>query len=533
MSTHGIHHITAICSNAQRTVDFYTKILGLRFVKKTVNFDAPDTYHLYFGNETGEPGTALTFFPFRDAGTGMRGLGQVTKIYFGVNKTSLGFWLERFILKGIKHEQIKTRFNESYITFFDPDGLQLEIVGTSDTLEIKPWGSKDVPLEHAICGFYGAELAVESLDSIKPLLSEIMGYEQTMQEDLLVRFENKNASSAKYLDLLIMHGWPEGINSAGTNHHIAFRVNNKQDQQKILNTIRGNNFRMTEIVERYYFSSIYFREKNNILFEIATDEPGFTIDEDVKELGTALKLPPQYKYLRTQIEAILPELHLPEDNNPELRREDTDNTKQIDQEKNSLFSYKFVNNNSNKTIVLLHGTGGDEIGILQFTLQLGIKSNILSIRGNVSEYGMNRYYVRFSDGSFDNESLKEELEKLNNFLEEIISKNNLENNFEFLGYSNGANFALAFALSQSNKISIQKIYALHPVAPALKVINSLENTEIIVTYADQDAYSSPEKMAKLQEVLKKAKAKLELKEFIGGHEISEAEMEFLKNKLNS
>lgn len=512
----GIHHITAISSSPQKTYDFYSQILGLRLVKKTVNFDSPDVYHLYFGNEGGEPGTVLTFFPFEDAGTGMRGLGQVTKIYFEISQGSIGFWLDRFITKGVKNNGIRKRFDESYITFYDFDGLQLELV-TSQERSFEPYSTQEISLQNAIRGFFGAELSIESEESIKDTLNA-MGYQKEREEELFLRYKNNDASGAKYLDLLIMKGWPEAISSAGTVHHIAFRVKDREEETKLRDEISKLGFRPTEIIDRNYFYSVYFRERNNILFEIATDEPGFLVDEDLESLGTSLKLPTQFESQRSYIESILTDLY--------TEREPEDHDDDI-----TLFSHSYLDQGSEKLLVLFHGTGGDEREMIKFAKNLGIKINILSVRGNIKENGLSRFFKRESDGTFDIESIREECAKFERFLRASILKYGLEEeNISFLGYSNGANFALAYALLYP--ILLKKIYALHPMAPVTEVKSNLQGTKIIVTYGVEDEYSTEKEIKKLDHVLSMTKAERVFQKFEGGHNISIEEMDFLSEEAS-
>jgi glyoxalase family protein len=523
MPTKGIHHITAISSNAQKTFDFYSGILGLRLVKKTVNFDAPDTYHLYFADEIGSPGTVLTFFPFPNAGTGMRGRGQVTKIYFAVPIASFGYWIERFTTKGVKHESIGQRFSEKYVTFYDPDGLQLELVG-SESAHKNVWQDSDVPVDYAIRSFYGAELSVDSLESIDYLLKDVLGYSDINLKhgEFIHRFENKNATQASILDIFVMKGWPVGRDSAGTNHHIAFRVDNEEQQLKVREQLIEAGFHPTEVIDRNYFYSIYFREKNNILFEIATDTPGFLVDEAKESLGTNLKLPAQYEKQREQIEKSLPALHT-------QKREGYFNShkNQLD-----LFKHKFVDNKAQETYILLHGTGGDESEMLELADLLGIKANLLSIRGNVSEHGMNRYFERFPDGRFNLDNIKQEAAKFKDFLAGAIKQYKLDDTkISLLGYSNGANFALSYAFLHQAEIG--RIYALHPMATLGNADTDLSNTEIIITYGEKDQYTSEEEVEKLKKIISAAKGKFTLQKFAGGHELSLTELEFLKKHINS
>lgn len=525
--TTGIHHITAITTDAQKNYDFYTEVLGLRFVKKTVNFDAPDVYHLYYGNESGEPGTALTFFVFEDAGTGFRGVGQVTKIYFAVPMKSLSFWLERLITKGVKHEDIKSRFLEKYITFYDPDGLQLEIVATTDEQSVEPYVGKtkeSVPEEYAIRGFYGAELAVESEESIADLLTDTLGYSMIEDTYPYIRYENKTAKHSKYIDLIVMSGWPKGVVSAGTNHHIAFEVKDENEQSKVRQKVIDAGFNPTETIDRDYFKSIYFQERNGIIFEVATSGPGFTIDEDLDQLGTSLRLPKRYEPMRSIIEAGLPELYTGQKQYSFKEIADVD-----------LFKYKFVNNKSDITYVLFHGTGGDEKSMLDFAKVLeaeksGKAPNWLAVRGNTSEMGLNRFFKRYPDGSFDETNIKDEAAKLAKFLKAAIAKHGLSSTeMNLLGYSNGANFAIAFTMLQH--IDIAKVLALHPMTPLAKSKMNLQNIEFIITGGETDSYTSTAEMEKLQRILNEAGASVVYKQFLSGHEITQKEIEYIAKQL--
>lgn len=515
--THGIHHITALCNDAQRTHDFYTKVLGLRMIKKTVNFDAPDVYHLYFGNETWEPSTVITFFPFEDAGTGMRWLGQVTKIQFAISSASIWYWLDRFIINNIKHDPIKQRFDEKYITFFDPDGLQLEIVWDDNT-DTKPWTWWSVDEQNAIKWFYGAEISVESQESIHDILT-ILWYEKINQIDLTIRYENKQAIQARYLDILIMRWWPRAVSGAGTNHHIAFRTKDESEENLLREKIMSIWIEPTDIVERNYFKSVYFRENNQILFELATDWPWFLIDEDINALWQYLQLPSRYESQRSYIESILPPIY---DENIE-NINDTNILSDL-----GLFEHKYVDRKSSTTYILFHGTGWDEREMVKFAEEIGIQDNILSIRWNILENNIyNRYFHRNLDWSFDQVSLANEIDKFMRFIKSAASYYGFEDNLiDMMWYSNGANFALAIAFT--TPIDINKIIALHPVAPVDDTNNILQNTKIHITTGIDDEYNSPDKLKKLEDLLVKSKADYSIDIFESGHEISRNEIDKIK-----
>jgi predicted esterase/catechol 2,3-dioxygenase-like lactoylglutathione lyase family enzyme len=508
--TFGIHHITALSSNAQKTYDFYTQVLGLRFIKKTVNFDAPSVYHLYFGNESGEPGTALTFFPFENIGTGTRGPGQVSTIYFAVSAESLGFWLSRFIQKNVRHSAIKKKLGKSVVTFYDDDGLQLELVASSENNDISPWDYKDIPLEHAIHGFFGAELCVDDASATIETLT-IMGYEIEQKEEFHTRLVNNDAKSAKYLDIFQMKEWPRGKVAAGTNHHIAFRVPNSNAQEVLRQALIKSKHMPTEVIDRQYFFSVYFPEPNGILFEIATDEPGFTVDENLDSLGKDLKLPPKYERMRSLIEAQLPELHT------EYGYEDT-----IAESTNEAPLFHHLSAPSqdiDHTLILFHGTGGDEYDLLPLAEAVYPGAGIVSLRGNVSEHGMKRFFVRHSDGTFDQESIKSEVTKLEAFLSEMDID---PAKSTFLGFSNGANFILSYLLLHPEKV--KNAIILHGKLPFVVDKVNLSELAIFIASGEHDEYVTPEEFKSLKTTLSIAGA--EVTEFIHnrGHEVNKEEV---------
>ncbi len=305
--TKGIHHITAIASNAQKTVDFYTKILGLRLVKKSVNQDDTQTYHLFFGDRLGDPGMDLTFFIFLPAMQGVQGSGMVSKISLAAPEDSLEFWQKRFEEHGIEHHAPVTQFGHDRIIFFDADSQQLELVGANkDSLEDtgEVWTTKDISDREAIRQFHSATLTVANLASVAPVLTEVFGYEHLDQDKNrhLFRTFSKRAS---ILEVNEDPSLQPGIGAAGTVHHIAFRARDEKHQLELREKVIEIGLYPTEVINRYYFKSVYFRTPAGILFEIATDGPGFTTDQKESQLGTVLSLPPFLESERDSIEANL------------------------------------------------------------------------------------------------------------------------------------------------------------------------------------------------------------------------------------
>jgi glyoxalase family protein len=305
----GLHHITAFAAQAQRNYDFYTKVLGLRLVKKTVNFDDPGTYHFYFGNETGTPGTILTFFPHEGIQKGRAGTGMATEIGYSVPKESLEFWGNRFNELKVKHQSINERSGELYLPFEDPDGLLLNLITSNTDDSRKPWTTKDVKEDVAIKGFHSVVLTVRNAEHTASILTDIFGYKLLTQEGNRYRFVTDAAGSANVVDIVEEPNGVRGINAAGTNHHVAFRVKDDNLLMEFREKIIERGLRITEKIDRNYFYSLYFREPNGILFELASDNPGFAVDEPVNELGTHLMLPPQYEGSRKKIEEVLPGVH--------------------------------------------------------------------------------------------------------------------------------------------------------------------------------------------------------------------------------
>jgi glyoxalase family protein len=301
----GLHHITAIAGPAQRNYDFYTGVLGLRFVKKTVNFDDPGTYHFYYGNENGSPGTILTFFPWSHVKRGIAGNGMATEIGFSVPGGSLDFWKQRFIENNVRHGQITERFGEAFISFEDPDGLKLRLIVPSQEDDRKAWETKDLSEREATRGFHSVELSVSNIEPTAKVLTDIFGYRLLKQEDNNFRFVTDTVPTAAIVDIAEHRNGKPGVVAGGTNHHVAFRLKNEEVQLAFHDKIASYGLNITGKIDRNYFYSLYFREPGGILFELATDNPGFTVDEPLDELGTHLKLPSQYEPQRLQIERML------------------------------------------------------------------------------------------------------------------------------------------------------------------------------------------------------------------------------------
>ena len=308
MNLLGLHHITAIASDPRANLDFYTRVLGLRFVKKSVNQDDPGTYHLYYGDYTGSPGTVLTFFPWAGLRRGRPGTGQAYATGYSVPAGSLTFWQERLAKLNIPSAPVASRFSDEVLTVFDPDGLRLELIATAEPDARKPAPSDDIPAEFAIRGFHSSTLALTDAQATAAVLTTTMGYRQVAQAGHRTRYTVATGGPGTYVDLFNDPTLPRGLNGAGTIHHVAFRTADDDTHAQAHREVAQGGLHISPIIDRAYFKSIYYREPAGVLFEIATDQPGFAIDEPVEKLGTKLGLPPHFEPHRAEIEAALPKL---------------------------------------------------------------------------------------------------------------------------------------------------------------------------------------------------------------------------------
>ena len=310
-SISGLHHVTAIASDPQRNLDFYVGLLGLRFIKRTVNFDDPGSYHFYFGDNRGTPGTILTFFPWPGARRGIRGTGQIEATAFAIARDSIGYWVERCKQQHVTAERI-SRFGQEAIRFTDRDGLLLELIASNSLPVVEPWPDSPIPADNAIRGFHSVSAALEGYESTARLLTDSFGYHLIEESGNRFRFASADDTApGGIVDLLCLPDTGMGRVAAGSVHHIAFRAKDEAEQLKWREHLVELGYNVTPVIDRTYFHSIYFREPGGVLFEIATEPPGFTLDEKLEELGTHLRLPPWMESARSEIEKVLPPIQLP------------------------------------------------------------------------------------------------------------------------------------------------------------------------------------------------------------------------------
>jgi glyoxalase family protein len=306
----GLHHITVMANDTQKNVNFYHEVLGQRLIKTTVNFDAPDVYHLYYGDEIGTPGTVMTFFPIPHMKRGRVGNGETGAVAYNIPTASVGYWRERLARYNVLAGEPFERFGNTIVPLQDPDGMRVELVANDDPATIQHWAEGPVPQEHALRGFHGVTLNVWRAAATAAVLNA-MGYQMVASDGARTRFAGASGDIGLYVDLLEQANAAQGDFGAGSVHHIAFRTVDDSEQLEYREKLTAAGLNVSPVRDRQYFHSIYFREPNGVLFEVATDAPGFLYDEPVAELGTHLKLPSWFEGQRGQIEAGLTPFTIP------------------------------------------------------------------------------------------------------------------------------------------------------------------------------------------------------------------------------
>ena len=309
-SVHGIHHVTCIAGNAQENLDFYVSLLGMRLVKKSVNQDDPGTYHLFYADRVGNPGTDFTFFPWANMEPGRPGTGLAMETSFAVPPGSLAYWQERLTQHNVDQATIQSRFGETTLPFKDPHGLPLALVESGDDRLFEPWEESPVSVEHQLRGMHAVRLWERQLSPTDTVLSELMGFRLLGIEDGWHRYGVEGGGSGKLIEIKELPGERRGELGTGSVHHVAWRVKDSEEQMALREVLLGAGLRPTPQIDRFWFKSVYYREPGGVLFELATDGPGFDRDEDMEHLGEQLILPPWLEAQRTQIEAALPKLKM-------------------------------------------------------------------------------------------------------------------------------------------------------------------------------------------------------------------------------
>ena len=535
----GIHHVTAIASDPQRNADFYAGVLGLRLVKRTVNFDDPQTYHLYYGDEIGTPGSIMTFFPWPGARRGRIGSGQVAVTSFAVVPGAIGFWIERFVRHGIKYQGPAKRGvgaeAEQVISFVDPDGLMLEIVGHPAAESRPAWAdAPGIPREHAIHGFHGVTLWLDRATASEKILIDTLGFRPLREDGSTRRFEVGDGGPGALVDIRTVGDFGHGVGGAGTVHHVAFRVPDDEAELDVRRQLSSAGLHPTPVIDRNYFHSVYFREPGGVLFELATNPPGFAIDEPVEHLGERLMLPAQYEPHRAEIEAVLPPIHLGVPAAAATLFASADGPEDVSGEALG-FVHRYVPPDAHAelaggtTLLLLHGTGGDEEDLIPVGRELLPGAGILSPRGKVLERGAPRFFRRLAEGVFDQEDLATRTEELAQFIEAAVATYQLEpDGIVAVGFSNGANIAASVLLRRPGLLRGAVLFSpMVPFEP--ETTPQLAGTSVFIGAGRTDPIASPAQSERLAALLRQTGADVTLHWEAGGHTLTRGELEVARD----
>ena len=532
----GIHHVTAIASDPQKNIDFYVGMLGLRFVKRTVNFDDPQTYHFYFGDEVGTPGSILTFFPWPGARRGRHGTGQVSVTSFAVPPSALGFWTERLVRHGIAFEGPTARRvgdggPEKVIAFKDPDGLMLEIVAHPSAAVRPSWGgAPGISAEQAFHGFHAVTLWEEAAGETERLLVDTMGFRGVGEDASTRRYAAGDGGAGCLVDVRSIGGFPRGAGGAGTVHHVAWRVADDGAQLALRAQLIAVGREATPVIDREYFHSVYFREPGGVLFELATDPPGFAIDEPVDHLGERLMLPPQYEPHRAQLEAVLPPIHLPMPAPEAPVMGEIAGPEDVSGDALG-FVHRFLpplagaERAGSMTLLLLHGTGGDEDDLVPLGRALLPGAGLLSPRGKVLERGMPRFFRRIAEGVFDQADLALRTEELAEFVRGAVATYGLDpSGIIAVGFSNGANIAGSLLLRHAGLLHGAVLFSpMVPFEP--DELPRLAGTPVFIGGGRTDPIAPAAQTERLARLLTDAGSDVTLHWEPGGHSLSDREVE--------
>lgn len=528
----GLHHVSAIASDPQRTLDFYLGVLGLRLVKRTVNFDDPQTYHFYFGDAAGHPGSLLTFFPWPGAHRGRHGSGQVAVTSLAVPPSSLGFWIERLLRHGIRYEGPSRRQMdgavEKVLSFADPDGLMLELVGHPASGDGAPWdGVADIPEEHAIRGLHSVTLWVNEGEATEQVLTGLLGFRELAEDASTRRYGVGDALPGQLINLRSIGGFGEAKGGAGTVHHVAFGVSNDAAQARLREEVVSSGMHPTGVLDRKYFRSVYFREPGGVLLELATLEPGFTVDESMDQLGSRLTLPDRLEEERASIEANLPSIHLPSHSREASVFERSTGPEDVSAEALG-YVHRYLPPSAGSalaggtTLLLLHGTGGDENDLMPLGRALLPGAALLGVRGNVSEHGAARFFRRLAEGVFDQEDLTRRTAELAEFIMSASRVYHLDQErLVAVGFSNGANIAASLLLRDGGVIRRAILFSpMMPFEPDRLPV--LAGTAVFIAAGRKDAIVPVQQVTRLSETLERAGASVTLHWGEGGHTITPA-----------
>ncbi len=501
--TSGIHHVTLIAADVQANVDFYVGFLGLRLVKQTGGYEDARQLHLFYGDHAATPGSLITFLVWQGGSAGQAGAGQVSELALAIAPGSIGFWLERALRHQVKVEGTSAEFGEPVLRLRDPDGVVVKLVGADvPVLTMLPG---DIPIEHTIRRIRGVTLLSEVPEETVGFLTRYFGFRAKAAEGTTQRLVSDIGDS---LDIRDASGFWPGAPGAGTADHVALRAVDAAEVEAVEAELRKRNSSLTNLHDRNYFTSLYVREPGGTLIEMASDGPGFMLDETLETLGSTLFVPPDVEDEAEDIKVMLPQFGLPGEERIVYR--------------DLIYTHRFHTpaNPDGRTLVLFHGTGGSETDLMPLAHRAAPDATLLGLRGRATEDGTRRWFRGFAPMLFDQKDIRFEATAMTAFMEEVRSAYGIAaEQMVGLGYSNGANFLAATLLLQPEFL-IRRAVLLRPV-PVLDAVAEadLKGTEILIATGARDAYRG--KSEELGKLLEAAGAGVTLETTSGGHELSD------------
>ncbi|MDV6375052.1 VOC family protein [Deinococcus arenicola] len=531
----GLHHVTVMASDPQRNIDFYTRVLGQRMVKVTVNFDDPGTYHLYYGDRSGQPGTIMTHFPWPGAARGVRGNGEIVATAYSAPAQSYDFWLDRLTAQGLE-VRAGVRFGQPTLTVDDPDGTWVELV-FEDGAPVEDWPGSPVPTEHALRGFHSVTGWVEQTGGVRELLVGQLGFTEVGTETdahgTRTRFrgsgdDDGGAGVGLFVDVVERPGQPRGSFGAGSVHHVALRTRDDAQQAAYMEQLTAAGYRPTPVQDRQYFHSIYFRQGNGILFEIATDAPGFPDDEAVDELGQHLKLPAWYEPRRPTIEAHLPRILSPE-YGVTLGTRDV-GTRQVEKEEVAASDIQVLTagrpvEQARVAAILLHGRGATA----QDILSLGEELNLSAFTYLAPQAAGNSWYPQSFLAPLEQNQphLDNALATIDALLGELEAQGIPPQNVVLGGFSQGACLALEYA--SRSRVRLGGVVALSGALITLDGVGNLDGLPVFMGVAPDDAHIPLDRFQTSAELLRSRGAAVDARVFPGlGHAVNAEELDAMR-----